>query len=61
MATSSVHSIMMEKLAQPGEGEGARPPPFTISTITDKVVVYVQGADDKLGQTLWKRSKQYKK
>jgi hypothetical protein len=41
MATSSVHSIMMEKLAQLGEGEGARPPPFTISTITVKVVVYV--------------------
>jgi hypothetical protein len=24
---------MMEKLAQPGEGTGARPPPFTISTV----------------------------
>ncbi len=35
------HSIMMEKLAQAGEGGGgARPPPFTISTITYKVVVY---------------------
>jgi hypothetical protein len=32
---------MMEKLAQPGEGgEGARPPHFTLSTITYKVVVY---------------------
>ncbi len=31
---------MMEKLAQPGEGGGARPPHFTTSTITDKVVVY---------------------
>jgi hypothetical protein len=31
---------MMEKLAQPGEGGGARPHPFTTSTITDKVVVY---------------------
>jgi hypothetical protein len=41
MGTSSVHSIMMEKLSQPGEDEGARPPPFTLSTITDKVVVYV--------------------
>ncbi len=29
---------MMEKLAQPGEGGGARPPPFI--TITYKVVVY---------------------
>jgi hypothetical protein len=29
---------MMEKLAQ--AGEGARPPPFTISTIMYKVVVY---------------------
>ncbi len=38
---SGVHSIMMEKLAQSGEGEGARPPPSTISTITYKVVVYV--------------------
>jgi hypothetical protein len=37
---SGVHSIMMEKLVQPGEGGGARPPPFTISTITHKVVVY---------------------
>jgi hypothetical protein len=37
---SGVHSIMMEKLAQPGVGGGARPPAFTISTITNKVVVY---------------------
>jgi hypothetical protein len=37
---SGVHSIMMEKLAQPGEGGGAHPPPFTMSTITYKVVVY---------------------
>jgi hypothetical protein len=37
---SSVHSIMMEKLSQPGEGGGCSPPPFTISTITYKVVVY---------------------
>jgi hypothetical protein len=29
------------KKAQPGEGGGARPPFFTISTITYKVVVYV--------------------
>jgi hypothetical protein len=31
----------MEKYAQRGEGGLARPPPFTISTITYKVVVYV--------------------
>ncbi len=36
---SDVHSIMMEKSALPGEG-GARPPPFTIFTITYKAVVY---------------------
>jgi hypothetical protein len=36
---SVVHSIMMEKLAQAGEGgEGARQPPFI--TITYKVAVY---------------------
>ncbi len=37
---SGVHSIMMEKLAQSSEGGGARPSPFTISTITYKVVTY---------------------
>ncbi len=38
---SGVHSIMMEKSAQAGEGGvGARPPPLTISTITYKVVMY---------------------
>jgi hypothetical protein len=31
---------MKKKLAQPGEGRGARLPPFTISTITYKVEVY---------------------
>jgi hypothetical protein len=31
-----VHSTMMENLAQPCEGGGARSPPFTISTITYK-------------------------
>jgi hypothetical protein len=36
-ALSGVHSIMMEKLAQAGEGGGARPPPFTLFTITYKV------------------------
>jgi hypothetical protein len=39
---SGVHSIMMEKSAQPdkrGVG-GAHPPPFTLVTITYKVVLY---------------------
>ena len=47
------HSIMMEKLAQPGkvggEGCGARPPLFTINTIMYKVVVY---APAKRAETL---------
>ncbi len=34
------HSIMMVKSAQPGEGGSARPPPFALSTIMTKVVVY---------------------
>jgi hypothetical protein len=38
---SGAHSIMMGKFSQPGVGVGARPSPFTISTITYKVVVYV--------------------
>jgi hypothetical protein len=37
---SGVHSIMMVKSAQLGEGGGARPTPFTLSTIMSKVVVY---------------------
>ncbi len=39
---SGVHSIMMEKLAWPGEGGEctAHPPSFTIFIITFKVVVY---------------------
>ncbi len=37
---SGEHSIMMVKSAQPGEGGVARPPPFTLSTITCKVLVY---------------------
>jgi hypothetical protein len=38
---SGVHSIMMGKLAQPGEGGGCTPtPPFTLFTITYKVAVY---------------------
>ncbi len=32
----------MVKSAQPGEGGGARPPPFTLPTITSKVVVYTR-------------------
>jgi hypothetical protein len=36
---SGVHSIMMVKSAQPGEGGGCTPSPFTPSTITSKVVV----------------------
>ncbi len=36
---SGVHSIMMEKNFQAGGG-GARPPPFTVSTITYKVGMY---------------------
>jgi hypothetical protein len=32
--------IMMEKIAQSGDSGGARPPLFTISTISYKVVVY---------------------
>jgi hypothetical protein len=31
---------MMVKSSQPGEGGAARPPPFTFSAITSKVVVY---------------------
>ncbi len=37
---SGVHSVMMEELDQTGECGGARPPPFTIVTITYKVPVY---------------------
>ncbi len=44
---SGVHSIMMEKSVQPGEGWGVRPSPFIISTITYKVVVY--SPDEKPG------------
>jgi hypothetical protein len=41
LPVSGVHSIIrVEKLAQPGEGGGARPPPFTLVTITYKVAVY---------------------
>ncbi len=48
---SGVHSIMMVKSAQPVvRVGGARPPPFTLSTITSKVVVYAptQRADTLL-------------
>ncbi len=37
---SGVNSVMMEKSAKHGGVGDARPPPFTISTITYKVVVY---------------------
>jgi hypothetical protein len=37
---SGLHSIMMEKSAQPVEGGGCTPTPFTLSTITNKVVMY---------------------
>jgi len=37
---SGVYSIMMVKSAQPAESGVARSPPFTLSTITSKVVVY---------------------
>jgi hypothetical protein len=37
---SGVHSIMMEKLAQPGAGEGCTPTSLHISTIMYKVLVY---------------------
>ncbi len=43
-----IHSIMV-KTAQPGEGlGGARPPPFTQSTITSKVLVYAPAEADIL-------------
>jgi hypothetical protein len=35
-----VHSIMMEKSALAGEVGGARPPPFTLFSITYKLAVY---------------------
>ncbi len=37
---SGVHSIMRVKSAQAGEGGGACPPPFIISTITCKVALH---------------------
>ncbi len=39
---SGVHSILMVKSTQPAEDKGCtlHPPPFTLSTITSKVVVY---------------------
>ncbi len=47
---SGVYSIMVEKLAQPGEGGGGGcHPPFTISTITYKVVM---GAPAERADTL---------
>ncbi len=35
-----VHSIVLEKLAQAGEGGDTHPPPFTLFTITYKVAAY---------------------
>jgi hypothetical protein len=40
LSLSGVHSVMMEKLAQTGEGWACTPTPFIISTITYKVVLY---------------------
>jgi hypothetical protein len=37
---SGAHSIMLLNQPHPGEGEGARHPPFTLSNITSKDVVY---------------------
>jgi hypothetical protein len=42
---------MRVKLAQAGEGGGARPPPFITITITSKVVVYAP-AEWAVTQTL---------
>ncbi len=40
---------MIEKLAQAGEGGGARPPPFTLFTIMFEVAKYAEaGRADKL-------------
>ncbi len=38
--TGGLHSIMMVKSAKPARMGGARPLPFTLSTIMSKVVVY---------------------
>ncbi len=45
---SGVHSIMMEKSAQPGEDGVCTPvvPPFTLSTITYKVYCSVRSSGD---------------
>ncbi len=51
MATLGVHSIMRVKLAQAGEVGGARPPPFTISTITYNVKRSVQYAPAESADT----------
>ncbi len=39
---SGVYTIMMEKFAKDGDGGDARPPPFTLFTITYKVAVNAQ-------------------
>ncbi len=38
--TTGAHSIMMKKFAQPRDGRGVHAPPFSISTIMYKVVMY---------------------
>ncbi len=47
---SGLHYIMIEKLAQAGERGGARPPPFTLVSITYKVPVYAPEAVDTNGR-----------
>ncbi len=43
-----MHSIMMEKLAQAGEGGGCTPLPFYSGTITHKIAVSAPGRGQKL-------------
>jgi hypothetical protein len=47
MPTSDLHSIMMEKSALAGEVGSGRAPPFIISTIKYKVVVYAPAEREK--------------
>ncbi len=55
MPISDVNSIIMEKLALAGESGGARPPPFTLFTITYKVALYAlpERADSSLPYILY--------
>jgi hypothetical protein len=53
---SDVHSILIEKLAQAGEGGGCTPAPLALFTITYKVALYApaQRTDTlTLFRTLW--------